>query len=665
MSLFHLHKPYQPAGDQPKAIQELSRFLESGTQHQTLLGVTGSGKTFTMANVIANLNRPALIISHNKTLASQLYQEFKTFFPDNAVHYFVSYYDYYQPEAYIPQTDTYIEKDAKINDFIDSMRHAATASALTRKDLIIVASVSCIYGLGDPVEYKKAAVIIEAGMKLPQRAFLKHLIEIQYERNDIERRAGVFRVRGESVELIAPSGNDVVRIEWDGDVIDRITLEPLRIVADTLQHKKILSSYQVFPGKHFVMPQDKLGDALKNIENELEERLSELRGKNKILEAERLKQRTRFDLATLRETGFVHGIENYSRHLSFRKPGEPGATLLDYLPKDFLLFIDESHMTMPQIRGMYAGDRARKETLIEYGFRLPSAIDNRPLMFDEFLKKVGQTIYVSATPAEYEIELSKEHVAEQIIRPTGLLDPQVEVRSATTSDDGISQMRDVMNEIRKRTEKNERTLVTTLTKRMAEDLAQFLKDEKIKTEYIHSDIKTMERTKILTDLRKGTYDVIVGINLLREGIDLPEVSLVIILDADKEGFLRNASTLIQTIGRAARHTSGTVIMYADRTTKSMQYAIDETNRRRTIQAAYNTEHHIKPQSITRAINETLFGIEMKKPKIDITTLTKKISKEKLVEELTEEMYEAAKALDFERAAELRDAIKEIGPVTAP
>lgn len=654
MSLFQLHKPYQSAGDQPKAIRELTRFLEAGATHQTLLGVTGSGKTFTMANIIANLDRPALIISHNKTLASQLYQEFKTFFPENAVHYFVSYYDYYQPEAYIPQTDTYIEKDAKINDFIDSMRHAATASALTRRDLIIVASVSCIYGLGDPVEYKKAAIIIDPGTKISQRAFLKHLVEIQYERNDVERRAGVFRVRGEAVELIAPSGNNIVRIEWDGNVIDRITIEPLRIVADTLQHRKILSSYQVFPGKHFVMPQDKLGAALQNIEEELEARLAELRNNNKILEAERLKQRTRFDLATLRETGFVHGIENYSRQLSFRKPGEPGATLLDYLPQDFLLFVDESHMTMPQIRGMYAGDRARKETLIEYGFRLPSAIDNRPLMFDEFVKKIGQTVYVSATPAEYEMELSKEHIAEQIIRPTGLLDPQVEVRSASDN-----QMKDVLSEIEKRIEKKERILVTTLTKRMAEDLAQFLKDENIKTEYIHSDIKTMERTKILMDLRKGTYDVIVGINLLREGIDLPEVSLVIILDADKEGFLRNASTLIQTIGRAARHTSGTVIMYADRTTKSMQFAIDETNRRRAIQAAYNTEHNIKPQSITREINETLFGIEMKKPKINITELTKKISKEKLIEELTKEMYEVAQELDFERAAELRDAIKEL------
>jgi len=535
MSIFKLHQPYKPAGDQPGAIARLTDLLTSNNKHQTLLGVTGSGKTFTMANVIANLGRPALVISHNKTLAAQLYQEFKTFFPENAVHYFVSYYDYYQPEAYIPQTDTYIEKDAKINDFIDAMRHATTATALTRRDFVIVASVSCIYGIGDPAEYEKAALEIKEGMPISQRAFLKKLVQMQYERNDYDVRAGIFKVRGEAVEIAAPSGDAVIKIEWNGNKIEKIS-----------------GNGKIFPAKHFVTPHDKLGLALANIELELKARTAKLKKEGKLLEAQRISQRTNFDLKMLRETGYTHGIENYSRQLAFRKAGEPPATLLDYLPDDFITFIDESHMTIPQIRGMYLGDRARKQVLVDYGFRLPSAIDNRPLKFEEFSKKIGQAVYVSATPAEYEIKLSGDAVVEQIIRPTGLLDPRLEIRGTNPPVGG--QMRDVLSEIRKRVAENQRVIITTLTKRMAEDLADFLKENNIKAEYLHSDIKTLERHKILRDLRKGTYDVIVGINLLREGIDLPEVSLVIILDADKEGFLRNAQTLIQTIGRAARHT---------------------------------------------------------------------------------------------------------------
>ncbi|KKT83364.1 MAG: UvrABC system protein B [Candidatus Giovannonibacteria bacterium GW2011_GWC2_44_9] len=518
MSIFKLHKPYKPAGDQPKAIAELSKLLKTGNKNQTLLGVTGSGKTFTMANIIADLGRPALVISHNKTLAAQLYQEFKTFFPENAVHYFVSYYDYYQPEAYIPQSDTYIEKDARINDFIDAMRHATTATALTRRDFVIVASVSCIYGIGDPIEYERVALEIKEGLPISQRAFLKKLVEMQYERNDYDKKAGAFRVRGEAVEIFSPAGDTTTKIEWSGNTIEKIN-----------------GVTKIFPAKHFVTPHDKFELALSNIELELKERAAELKKAGKLLEAQKIAQRTNFDLKMLRETGYTHGIENYSRQLSFRKSGEPPATLLDYLPKDFITIIDESHMSIPQIRGMYNGDRARKQVLVDYGFRLPSAIDNRPLKFEEFNKKIWQTVYVSATPAEYEINLSKDAVVEQIIRPTGLLDPRLEIR------DTKNQIMDVLSEIRKRTAENQRIIVTTLTKRMAEDLADYLKEAAIKAEYLHSDIKTLERHKILRDLRKGTYDVIVGINLLREGIDLPEVSLVIILDADKEGFLRRAA----------------------------------------------------------------------------------------------------------------------------
>ncbi|MDO8522917.1 MAG: excinuclease ABC subunit UvrB [bacterium] len=637
MSLFKLTSKYKPAGDQPKAIADLTKFLKAGNRQQTLMGVTGSGKTFTMANVIANLGRPALVISHNKTLAAQLYQEFKNFFPENAVHYFVSYYDYYQPEAYIPQSDTYIEKDAKINDFIDAMRHATTATALSRRDFVIIASVSCIYGIGDPVEYAKAALEIRAGMQISQRSFLKRLVEMQYERNDYDAHAGAFKVRGEVIEIVAPSGDAIIKIEWDGNTIEKIS-----------------GGNKIFPAKHFVTPQDKLELALKNIELELKDQLLKFKKEEKPLEAERIKQRTNFDLKMLRETGYTHGIENYSRQLSFRKAGEPPSTLLDYLPKDFVTFIDESHMTIPQIRGMYNGDRARKQTLVDYGFRLPSAIDNRPLKFEEFDKKIGQMIYVSATPAEYEIEKSEPgHIVEQIIRPTGLLDPHLEIRRTD------EQIKDVISEIKKRVVKNERVIVTTLTKRMAEDLADFLKEENIKAEYLHSDIKTLERHKILTDLRKGTYDVIVGINLLREGIDLPEVSLVIILDADKEGFLRNARTLIQTIGRAARHTEGTVIMYADKKTDSMKFAIEETERRREIQEEHNKKHGLVPQPIIKEITENIFGADEKKIKFDLTKMSKSMSKEKLKQELEEEMLDAAKNLDFEKAAELRDVIKTI------
>ena len=641
MSTFKLNQPYKPAGDQPRAIEELTRFLKSDTLHQTLLGVTGSGKTFTMANIIKNLSRPALVISHNKTLAAQLYQEFKNFFPENAVHYFVSYYDYYQPEAYIPQTDTYIEKDAKINDFIDAMRHATTATALTRSDFVIVASVSCIYGIGNPIEYERAALTVKAGDTISQKNFLKKLAELQYERNDYESVAGTFRVRGEVVEIFSPAGNAIIKIEWDGNKIEKIDPESTRI----------------FPAKHFVTPQEKLELALSNIEQELKTRVVELKKGGKLLEAQRITQRTNFDLKMLRETGYTHGIENYSRQLSFRKTGEPPYTLLDYLPKDFLTFIDESHMTIPQIRGMYNGDRARKQVLVDYGFRLPSAIDNRPLKFDEFGEKIGQLVYVSATPSEYEIQKSAGAIVEQIIRPTGLLDPQLEIRKTNPPAGG--QINDVIAEIQKRVDRKERVLVTTLTKRMAEDLADFLKENKIKAEYIHSDIKTLERHKILRDLRKGVFDVIVGINLLREGIDLPEVSLVIILDADKEGFLRNTQTLIQTIGRAARHTQGTVIMYADNMTVSMKEACGETERRRKIQEEYNRKHNIIPQSIQREIGENIFGEEAKKIKFDITKISKEMSKEKLKQELEEEMLEAAKTLDFEKAAELRDLIKNL------
>ena len=645
MSIFNLVSKFEPSGDQPRAIMELTKMLQSGNRRQTLLGVTGSGKTFTMAQIIKNLGRPTLVISHNKTLAAQLYQEFKNFFPDNAVHYFVSYYDYYQPEAYIPHSDTYIEKDSRINEFIDTMRHASTMSALTRKDCIIVASVSCIYGVGDPEEYRKACFELARGTELSQKKVLKRLAELRYERNEYDQRPGTIAVKGEIVELVPPTGEAIIRIVWNGNRVEEIT---------TGEERTRVESYTIFPAKHFVTPQEKLEQALKNIELELSETVALFKKGGKILEAERIKQRTLFDLKMIRETGYSHGIENYSRQLSFRSAGEPPATLLDYLPKDFVTLIDESHMALPQIRGMYAGDRARKQTLVNFGFRLPSAIDNRPLKFEEFEKKVGQILYVSATPGIYELEISgKEHIAEQLIRPTGLLDPVIEVRNTR------DQMKNVLAEIEKRIAKNERTIVTTLTKRMAEDLADFLKEQGVKAEYLHSDIKTLERPKILNDLRQGNYDVIVGINLLREGLDLPEVSLVVILDADKEGFLRNAQTLIQTIGRAARHTQGTVLMYADKTTASMKQAIEETERRRKTQDAYNKKHGITPRQIERPISEDVFGEKPAKSTINLDTLKKNISTEKLKEELNREMRAAAKELDFEKAAELRDAIKKL------
>ena len=641
---FILKSQYKPTGDQPRAIEEISARVKDGVPEQTLIGVTGSGKTFTMANVIERVQKPTLVISHNKTLAAQLYQEFKEFFPDNAVHYFVSYYDYYQPEAYLPQTDTYIEKDAKINEFIDSLRHASTQSLLTRPDTIIVASVSCIYGIGDPVEYGGMSVSIRAGQKIKQNDFLKTLTTLQYERADTDPRAGTFSIKGDSIEIVSPTGMETTRVEFLGNEIERINKGEKEI--------------QLFPAKHFVMPHEKIENALTNIEQELDAYVETLRGRGKVLEAERLRERTRFDLEMLRTTGYCSGIENYSRHLSFRNAGDPPSTLLNYFPSNFLTFIDESHMTIPQIRGMYHGDRARKQTLIEHGFRLPSALDNRPLMFEEFETRVPQVVYVSATPGQF--ELSSGPTSEQLVRPTGLLDPDIEIRPTK------NQIHDVAREIKKRAAAGERTLVTTITKRLAEDIADYLTEEGIKTAYIHAEVKTLERTETLQNLRKGVYDALVGINLLREGLDIPEVSLVAILDADKEGFLRNAITLIQTMGRAARHLNGHVILYADSITKSMQEAISTTERRRKVQETYNKEHGITPHPIQKEIREW-FPAEDKKDNKFERRLEEKIrehgtDKRSLVElkkELEAEMLEAAAALDFEKAAILRDMIQKL------
>ena len=641
---FILKSQYKPTGDQPRAIEEISARVKDGVPEQTLIGVTGSGKTFTMANVIERVQKPTLVISHNKTLAAQLYQEFKEFFPDNAVHYFVSYYDYYQPEAYLPQTDTYIEKDAKINEFIDSLRHASTQSLLTRPDTIIVASVSCIYGIGDPVEYGGMSVSIRAGQKIKQNDFLKTLTTLQYERADTDPRAGTFSIKGDSIEIVSPTGMETTRVEFLGNEIERINKGEKEI--------------QLFPAKHFVMPHEKIENALTNIEQELDAYVETLRGRGKVLEAERLHERTRFDLEMLRTTGYCSGIENYSRHLSFRNAGDPPSTLLNYFPSNFLTFIDESHMTIPQIRGMYHGDRARKQTLIEHGFRLPSALDNRPLMFEEFETRVPQVVYVSATPGQF--ELSSGPTSEQLVRPTGLLDPDIEIRPTK------NQIHDVAREIKKRAAAGERTLVTTITKRLAEDIADYLTEEGIKTAYIHAEVKTLERTETLQNLRKGVYDALVGINLLREGLDIPEVSLVAILDADKEGFLRNAITLIQTMGRAARHLNGHVILYADSITKSMQEAISTTERRRKVQETYNKEHGITPHPIQKEIREW-FPAEDKKDNKFERRLEEKIrehgtDKRSLVElkkELEAEMLEAAAALDFEKAAILRDMIQKL------
>lgn len=651
MSNFRLSSKYQPTGDQPTAIASLLEGLDSGKREQTLLGVTGSGKTFTMANIIAKRNAPTLVLAHNKTLAAQLFSEFKAFFPDNEVHYFVSYFDYYQPEAYIASSDTYIEKDSAINEEIDRLRHAATSALLTRRDVIIVASVSCIYGIGSPDDYSDMSIRIKVGERRVQEKFVRQLTDIQYHRNDIDFGRGTFRVRGDVVDVFPAGSNTAFRIEFFGDDVDRITnIDPL--TGEILGEP---TSVNIFPSSHYVTPKEKVLRAIDGIKQEFEERFAYFEQHDKHLEAQRLSQRTKFDLEMLEETGFVKGIENYSRYLTNREPGEQPATLLDYFPDDFLLFVDESHVTLPQVRGMYNGDRARKEILVEYGFRLPSALDNRPLRFDEFDKHIHQAIYVSATPGEYELSHSPEPV-QQIIRPTGLLDPAIDVRPI----DG--QIDDLIAEIRDRTAKHQRVLVTTLTKRMAEDLSAHLVELGMKTAYIHSEVDTLERGDILRDLRMGVYDVLVGINLLREGLDLPEVSLVAIIDADKEGFLRSEGALIQTIGRAARHVEGAVIMYADTITRSMQAAIDETNRRREIQQAYNLEHGITPHGVDKAIDEGLRAIIPQKEDTKEKLNLNKIPKDEyasLVKDLTGQMNLASANLEFERAAELRDLIAEI------
>ena len=648
---FHLSSSYQPTGDQPTAIAQLVAGLEQGEREQTLLGVTGSGKTFSMANIIAQRQVPTLVLAHNKTLAAQLLSEFKEFFPDNEVHYFVSYFDYYQPEAYIASSDTYIEKDSKINEEIDRLRHAATSALLTRRDTIIVASVSCIYGIGSPDTYADMAIVIKQGERRQQDKFVRLLTDIQYKRNDVDFSRGNFRVRGDVVDIY-PAGQDVaVRVEFWGDEVERITrIDPL--TGEIINQPQQLT---IFPSSHYATPRERIDQAIVGIEQEFAKRLAWFEENGQLLEAQRLSQRTKFDLEMLRETGFVKGIENYSRYLTDREPGEQPATLIDYFPDDWLLLVDESHMTLPQVRGMYNGDRARKEVLVEHGFRLPSALDNRPLRFDEFEKHIHQAIYISATPGEYELQHSPPP-AEQVIRPTGLLDPQIEVRPI----DG--QVDDLMEEIRLTVDKGQRVLVTTLTKRMAEDLSAYLEENGVKTAYLHSEIDTLERGDILRQLREGVFDVLVGINLLREGLDLPEVSLVAIMDADKEGFLRSEQALIQTIGRAARHVEGRVVMYGDVVTRSMQAAIDETNRRREIQKSYNEKHGITPRSISKKIDEGLRAIipgsDEKKPLIDVKKIPKGEHKT-LIKELTAQMKLASANLQFEHAAELRDLIADI------
>lgn len=650
MTDFKLQSKFGPTGDQPAAIAQLTDGLNNGLKEQVLLGVTGSGKTFSMANIIQNVQRPTLILSHNKTLAAQLYGEFKHFFPDNAVHYFVSYFDYYQPEAYIARSDTYIEKDSAINEEIDRLRHAATGALLSRKDVIIVASVSCIYGIGSVEDYGGLSVDVKRGERRVRDKFLRQLTDIQYQRNDIDFHRSTFRVRGDVVDVF-PAGEELAyRIEFFGDEVERITkLDPLtgEILAN-------LDEYRIFPGSHYVTPHDKLKVALGKIEQELDQRVSQFKQENKLLEAQRIAQRTKFDLEMLEETGFVKGIENYSRYLTNREPGAQPATLLDYFPDDYLLMVDESHMSVPQVRGMYNGDRARKEVLVEHGFRLPSALDNRPLQFTEFERHVNQAIYVSATPAAYELSRSPEP-ARQVIRPTGLLDPPIEIRPI----DG--QIDDLLAEIRDTIAKRQRVLVTTLTKRMSEDLTEYLKELNIKVAYLHSDVDTLDRTDILRDLRLGVYDVLIGINLLREGLDLPEVSLVAILDADKEGFLRSEQALVQTVGRAARHVEGRVIMYANRITDSMRKTIDATNERREIQTQYNTEHGIMPTGISRAVEEGMnpdLPEEAKTAKLNLKKIPKDEYKN-LVKDLTGQMDMAAANLEFEKAAELRDIINDI------
>ena len=651
---FKLVSKYTPQGDQPEAIKQIVQGLKDGQKHQTLLGATGTGKTFTISNVIKEVNRPTLVIAHNKTLAGQLYSEFKEFFPDNAVEYFVSYYDYYQPEAYVPQTDTFIEKDSSINDEIDKLRHSATSALFERRDVVIIASVSCIYGLGSPEEYKELVLSLRTGMEMERNQLLHRLVDIQYERNDIAFQRGTFRVRGDVVEIIPASKDErCIRVEFFGDEIERIR-EVDALTGEIMGDRDHVA---IFPRSHFVTREEKMRVAIENIEAELEVRLEELKSANKLLEAQRLEQRTRYDLEMMREMGFCSGVENYSRHLTLRPPGSTPYTLLDFFPEDLLIVIDESHVTLPQIRGMYNGDQARKSVLVEHGFRLPSALDNRPLMFDEFEKHVNQIIYVSATPGPYELEHTPKMV-EQIIRPTGLLDPIIDVRPIE------GQIDDLIGEIQDRVKRNERVLITTLTTKMSEDLTDYLKEIGIKVQYLHSEVKTLERIEIIRELRLGTYDVLVGINLLREGIDIPEVSLVAILDADKEGFLRSERSLIQTIGRAARNSNGYVIMYADRMTNSMELAISETKRRRSIQEEYNRKHGITPMTIQKEIRDAIRATyaaedqEEYKASTKISKLNKK-EREKLIANMEKEMKEAAKALNFERAAELRDLILEL------
>lgn len=662
---FQLVSNFKPTGDQPQAIAKLAKNLESGAKNQVLLGVTGSGKTFTMSNVIAKTKRPALIISPNKTLAAQLYQEFKEFFPNNGVHYFVSYYDYYQPEAYIPQTDTYIEKDAKINETIDRMRHEAVQDLLSRRDSIVVASVSCIYNIGSPEEYQKVSLEIQPGQQFKRKEFLSALTTLQYERNDIDFVPGKFRVRGPVVEVFLVTGKEILKVEFEGDKIDRIEVITTRGESEIASLRSatpttypmlrsgdltLPSIYRLYPAKFWITSEDKLKIAMQNIRKELQDSLAELKKQGKLLEAQRLEQRTNYDLEMIEETGYCHGIENYSRHMEFRPSGEPPFTLLDYFPKDFLLFLDESHLTLPQLRAMSIGDKARKQSLIHFGFRLPSAIDNRPLTFKEVFEKTGQRVHVSATPGEFEQDLAmqekgQEYIVEQLIRPTGLLEPEIEIRSTK------NQLKDLIKELQKLKEKGQRALVITLTKRLAEEIATFLAEQGLKIQWLHSEVKTLERPAFLRSLRKGEVDAIVGINLLREGLDLPEVSLVAILDADKEGFLRNETTLIQTMGRAARHQEGKVLLYADKITLSMKNAIKEVERRRNIQEKYNKKHNITPSPIVKEVRE--WNVEQKEK--EIAAEFAGLDDPKLLEK---EMKIAAKNLDFERAAEIRDLIKE-------
>ncbi|AOC92609.1 excinuclease ABC subunit UvrB [Bacillus amyloliquefaciens] len=653
---FELVSKYQPQGDQPQAIEKLVKGIQEGRKHQTLLGATGTGKTFTVSNLIKEVNKPTLVIAHNKTLAGQLYSEFKEFFPNNAVEYFVSYYDYYQPEAYVPQTDTFIEKDASINDEIDKLRHSATSSLFERRDVIIIASVSCIYGLGSPEEYREMVVSLRPEMEIERNELLRKLVDIQYARNDIDFQRGTFRVRGDVVEIFPASRDEhCIRVEFFGDEIERIR-EVDALTGEILGDRDHVA---IFPASHFVTRAEKMEKAILNIEQELEERLKVMHENGKLLEAQRLEQRTRYDLEMMREMGFCSGIENYSRHLTLRPPGSTPYTLLDYFPDDFMIVVDESHVTIPQVRGMFNGDQARKQVLVDHGFRLPSALDNRPLRFEEFEKHMHNIVYVSATPGPYEIEHTPEMI-EQIIRPTGLLDPLIDVRPIE------GQIDDLIGEIQARVERNERVLVTTLTKKMSEDLTDYLKEIGIKVNYLHSEIKTLERIEIIRDLRLGKHDVLIGINLLREGLDIPEVSLVAILDADKEGFLRSERSLIQTIGRAARNAEGRVIMYADKITRSMEIAINETKRRREQQERFNEIHGITPQTINKEIRDVIRATQAAEDKEEYKTkaapklakMTKK-EREKVVEQMEHEMKEAARALDFERAAELRDLLLEL------